>query len=113
MSAHFVRWRLTPDEQEVISWVESEMKIDSISGIITASYPWKNCVRRMVDNRRQAQKVQETMERHMMDVGMHAGYVTEMRKSILEGKVRSLSSQEMDDWHGPRHYITDLCRRET
>ena len=85
------------------------MKIDSIMGIITASYPWKNCVRLMVENRHQAQKVQETMERHMLDVGTHAGYVTEMRKLILEGKVRKLSAQEMDDWHGPRHYITTFA----
>ena len=67
----FCRWRLTPDEQEVVSWVESEMKIDSILGIITVSYPWKNCMQRMVDNRCQAQKVQETMERHMMDVSVN------------------------------------------
>ena len=105
----FRRRRLTPEEQEVVSRVESEMRIDSLTGIITASYPWKNCVRRMVDNRRQAQKVQETMEKHMVDAGTHAGYIAEMQKSISEDKVRALSQQEMEDWHGPCHYITTFA----
>ena len=85
------------------------MKVDSISGIITASYPWKNCVRRMVNNRQQAQKVQESMERHMLKAGTHAGYLAEMKKSISEGKVRLLSEQEMENWHGPQHYITTFA----
>ena len=65
----FRRKRLTPEEQEVVTRVEKEMKVDSITGIVTAAYPWKKCVRRMMDNRWQAQKVQETMERHMLEVG--------------------------------------------
>ena len=105
----FRRRRLTPEEQEVVSRVESEMRVDSVTGVITASYPWKNCVRRMADNRRQAQKVQETMEKHMLDAGSHEGYVTEMKKSIAEGKVRRLEEREMDDWHGPIHYITTFA----
>ena len=51
----FRRRRLSPGEQEVVARVEREMHMDKITGTITASYPWKNCVRRMVDNRRQAQ----------------------------------------------------------
>ena len=43
----FRRRRLTQEEQEVVTRVEAEMKVDSVSGVITASYPWKNCVRRM------------------------------------------------------------------
>ena len=105
----FRRRRLSPAEQEVVSRVEKEMKVDSISGVITASYPWKNCVRRMVNNRQQAQKVQESMERHMLAAGTHAGYIEEMLKSIREGKVRLLSAQEMEDWHGPQHYITTFA----
>ena len=92
-----------------MSRVETEMKVDSVSGVITASYPWKNCVRRMLDNRRQAQRVQEQMEKHMVEVGTHPSYVAEMKKSIEEGKVRKLTEQEMDDWHGPRHYITTFA----
>ena len=45
----------------------------------------------------------------MVDVGTHEGYVREMLKSILEGKVRKLTSQEMMDWHGPTHYITTFA----
>ena len=66
-------------------------------------------MKRMVDNRRQAQRVQEQMERHMIQVGTHSGYLTEMLKSIEEGKVRKLTAQEIDDWHGPCHYITTFA----
>ena len=93
----------------MVSRVEREMKVDSLTGQVTAAYPWRNCVRRMVENRRQAQRVQENMERHMLDVGTFAGYVAEMNKSIAEGKVRYLTSQEMADWHGPVHYITTFA----
>ena len=105
----FRRRRLTPQEQEVVNRVEREMKVDTITGTITASYPWKNCVNRMMDNRRQAQKVQETMERHMLAAGSHEGYVAEMLKSIVEGKVRLLTDLEMLQWHGPCHYITTFA----
>ena len=105
----FRRRRLTPDEQEVVARVENEMKVDTLTGTITAQYPWKKCVRRMVENRRQAMKVQEMMEKHMVEVATHAGYVEEMMKAIAEGKVRKLTKQEMDDWHGPTHYITTFA----
>ena len=35
----FQRRRLTPTEQEVVARVEKGMKVDSLAGIITASYP--------------------------------------------------------------------------
>ena len=105
----FRRKKLTPEEQEVVSRVEREMKVDSVTGVITASYPWKKCVRRMVENRRQAERVQQSMERHMVEVGTHSGYIKEMLKSIQEGKVRKLTCQEMEAWHGPIHYITTFA----
>ena len=105
----FRRRRLTPEEQEVVSRVEREMRVDTISGTITASYPWKKCVRCMVNNRRQAQRVQESMEKHMMIAGTQAGYVAEMRKSINSGTVRKLTDDEMEGWHGPTHYITTFA----
>ena len=35
----FRRRRLTPEEQEVVSRVESEMRVDSVTGVITAAIP--------------------------------------------------------------------------
>ena len=105
----FRRKRLSPEDQDVVMRVEREMSVDSVTGRITAAYPWKNCVKRMMDNRRQAQKVQESMERHMIDSGTHEDYVKEMEKSLAEGKVRRLSQQEMADWHGLEHYITTFA----
>ena len=105
----FRRKRLTPEEQAVVSRVEQEMRMDDVTGTIMASYPWKNCVKRMVENRRQASRIQETMEKHMIEVGTHGDYVKEMSKSIEEGKVRKLTLQEMEQWHGPTHYITTFA----
>ena len=105
----FRRKRLSPEDQEVVMRVEREMNVDSVTGRITAAYPWKNCVKRMMDNRRQAQKVQESMERHMREAGTHGDYMKEMEKSLAEGKVRRLTPQEMADWHGPQHYITTFA----
>ena len=85
------------------------MKIDALTGDITACYPWKKCAERMMDNRKQAERVQTTMEKHMVQVGTHSGYVREMQKSIQEGKVRRLTMEEMEAWHGPTHYITTFA----
>ena len=49
------------------------------------------------------------MEKHMVQVGTHAGYVQEMQKSKREGKVRRLTLEEMEAWHGPTHYITTFA----
>ena len=105
----FRRRRLTPSEQEVVARVEKGMKIDSVAGIITAEYPWKKCADRMLDNRLQAQRIQETMERHMVSLGTHQGFVEEMNKAVRDGKVRKLSVEEMDVWHGPVNYITTFA----
>ena len=43
------------------------------------------------------------MERHMVSLGTHAGFVEEMNKVIR------LSQEEMDLWHGPVNYITTFA----
>ena len=101
--------RLTPAEQEVVAKVERGMEVDSVAGIITATYPWKKCAERLLDNRQQAQRIQESMERHMVALGTHAGFVEEMLKSVVDGKVRKLEDDEMMAWHGPVNYITTFA----
>ena len=82
------------------------MKVDSVTGTISCVYPWKPCVGRMRCNRLQAQKIQESVERHMLTAGTHQDFVEEVQKSIDDGRVRELSSDEIDRWHGPVHYVT-------
>ena len=105
----FRRRQLSPSEQEVVARVEREMKVDSVAGFITASYPWKKCADRMLDNQRQAQRIQETMERHMVALGTHAGFVEEMKKAVADGKVRKLDQEEIALWHGPVNFITTFA----
>ena len=105
----FRRRRLSPSEQEVVARVERGMKVDSVAGFITASYPWKKCAHRMLDNQRQAQRIQETMEKHMLALGTHTGFVEEMKKAVADGKVRKLDSGEIARWHGPVNFITTFA----
>ena len=101
-------WRkcLSKEEQEVVSRVEATMKVDNISGIISCVYPWKPCVTRMRSNRQQAQKIQESVERHMILSSTHQDFVKEVCKSIADGKVHEVDEDEIARWHGPVHYVT-------
>ena len=90
----------------MVNRIEAEMEIDKLTGIVSARYPWKPCVSRMVDNRWQAEKIQRSMEHHMLQAGTHKDFVQEVLKAEKEGKVRKLSDKEMDSWHGPTNYIT-------
>ena len=102
----FRRKRLSQEDQEVVARVEASMKVDDISGTISCVYPWKPCVSRMRDNRGQAKKIQESVERHMLANGTHGDFVEEVQKSIEEGKVRRIEDHELESWHGPVHYVT-------
>ena len=90
----------------MVAKIERSMTINVETGVVSANYPWKPCVMRMQDNRRQVEKVQQSMEKHMVKSGTHADYVEEMKKAIGEGKVRRITEDEMTAWHGPVHYIT-------
>ena len=82
------RWkRLSPEDQEIVMRIESEIEIDPASGIITAKYPWKACMKRMADNSQQPLKVQSSIEKHMLKAGTLDDFVKEMEKSLAKGKV--------------------------
>ena len=102
----FRRKRLSREDQEVVSRIEASLQVDELSGVMRGTYPWKPCVSRMRSNRWQAEKIQSSIERHMVAAGTHGGFVEEVQKSIADGRVRLLSEDEMDRWHGPVHYIT-------
>ena len=102
----FRRKKLSREDQEVVSRIEASLQVDKVTGIMSGTYPWKPCVARMRSNRKQAEKIQSSMERHMLRSGTHADFVLEVQKSIEDGRVRKLSEDEMDRWHGPVHYIT-------
>ena len=105
----FRRKRLSCEDQDVLARIEATMSIDEKTGIIGGEYPWKPCVGRMTNNIRQAEKIQRSMERHMSQAGTHNDFVQEMDKSILEGKVRLLTQEEMARWHGPVNFITTFA----
>ena len=105
----FRRKRLTLEEQQVVSRIESDMKVDLTSRKIYGKYPWKDCAQRMRSNESQVRKIQSAMERHMIRAGTHTSYIEEMEKFVTEGKVRRLSQGEMDAWHGPVHFIVTFA----
>ena len=102
----FRRKKLSREDQAVVSRVEASLQVDEVTGIMTGAYPWKPCVARMRSNRDQAVKIQTSIERHMLAAGTHTDFVEEVRKSITEGRVRRLTDDEIDRWHGPVHYVT-------
>ena len=102
----FRRKKLSREDQEVVSRIEASLQVDEVTGIMSGTYPWKPCVGRMRSNRGQAEKIQASIERHMLVAGTHADFVEEVQKSITDGRVRRLSEDEMTRWHGPVHYVT-------
>ena len=105
----FRRTKLSPQDQEIVSRIETEMTIDEGTGIISGRYLWKPCMERMTSNAPQALKIQTSIEKHMVRAGTFPGYVAEMEKAIQEEKVRKLSDAEMSVWHGAVHYVTTFA----
>ena len=102
----FRRKKLSREDQAVVSRIEASLQVDGVTGIMSGVYPWKPCVSRMRSNHGQAEKVQASIERHMLTAGTHADFVEEVEKSIADGRVRRISGDEMARWHGPVHYVT-------
>jgi hypothetical protein len=90
----------------VVKTVEEGMVLDKETGQITASYPWKLCHLRMKSSRSQAKKVQRSIERRLERDGVLPAFNEEMKKALVEGKIRELSAAEMDGWEGQVHFIT-------
>ena len=82
------------------------MEIDLTTGTIHGKYLWHPCMNWMTSNAPQAQKIQESIEKHMIKAGTLEDFNDEMEKALAEEKVRDLSESEMSAWHGPIHYVT-------
>ena len=102
----FRRKVLTTKEAEVVARIEREMERDPETGVITASYPWKPCKERMKDNRSQVEKIQKRIEASMHKDGTFEAYRDEMEKAFTSGAVRELTTEEMQEWRGPIHFLT-------
>ena len=98
--------KLSREDQEVVNRIEASLEINEVTGVMTGSYPWKPCASRMRSNLKQATKIQESIERHMLVTGSHAEFTEEVEKSIRDGRVRKIEEAELEDWHGPVHYVT-------
>jgi hypothetical protein len=68
--------------------VEENMTIDEETGKITAAYPWKPCVRRLVNNRWQAEKILKNIETKIKEQGTYRGFQDERERH------NSLSAQD-------------------
>ena len=102
----FRRKVLTTEDAGLLARIEREMERNPETGVITASYPWKPCKERMKDNRNQVEKIQKRIESSMHKDGTFNAYQEEMEKAFASGAVRELTSTEMEEWHGPVHFLT-------
>ena len=102
----FRRKKLSREDQEVVSRIEASLKVDEVTGIMSGTYPWKPCVAKMRSNVRQATKIQGSIEKHMLKAGTHSDFVAEVEKSIRDERVRIITDEEMERWHGPVNYVT-------
>ena len=102
----FRRKKLSREDQAVVSRMEASLKVDKITGIMSGVYPWKPCVARMRSNVGQAMKIQTSIEKHMLKTGTHGDFVAEVVKSIQDGRVRAITGDEIERWHGPVNYVT-------
>ena len=109
----FRRKRLSREDQEVVSRIEASMQVDELTGVMSGAYPWKPCVARMRSNLRQAEKIQTSIERHMLTAGDSFG----LRRGSTEvnrGRPRAEAHGGRDDqvaWAGSLHNRV-RCRQD-
>ena len=97
---------LSKQQREVVSKVESSMRLDPTERRIHVSYPFKPAAYQQRDNHGQAVVVQTNIERRLIRDGLVSDYEKEMKKAIEAKLVVKLSQEELRAWTGPVHYLT-------
>lgn len=70
-------------------------------------YPWKKDPKLLLDNRIQAEKKLETLEKRLMMNPDHAKAYDQRMNEMVESKFsRKLSEKELKEYQGPVHYIS-------
>ena len=105
----FRRKKLSREDQEVVSRMEASLQVDKVTGIMSGCYPWKPCVVKMKSNQLQAEKIQTSIERHMLRAGTHGEFVAEVEKSIQDGRVRSHISRRDGQMAWARPLRASVC----
>ena len=97
---------LTRRQREVVSRVEASMKLDTEEQRIHVSYPLKPTAYQQRDNYGQAALVQSNIERRLVRDNLLEEYKKEMSKAIDAKSVVKLTTEELEAWTGPVHYLT-------
>lgn len=97
--------RLMPQgEKEVLAQIEKDLHLEN--GCLVASYPWKDSVRRMRDNRTQAQAIQSKVEERSVRFGYHQDMTQAVEEMIEGGALREITEEEAEAYTGPSNYIS-------
>ena len=97
------REKCSEEDRAVLARVEKDMVLRGAR--LEASYPWKACSEKMRDNRQQAVRDQERIEARQIKSGIQEMYQAAVVKAIAAGSLVKLSTEEVEGWPGPIHYI--------
>ena len=99
-----------PEKQSPIDLKEAmviEQSCQKIGKQWMIPYPWKKEANLLPDNKSQAEKrLQSTSHRLLKNLSQAEAYHTQMMEMCEMGFARKLSTEEMEKYHGPVHYIS-------
>ena len=97
-------------EQAELAEVENSIVFDQEAGQVTFDYPFLyKDVSELVDNKGQAIKIAESVERGLIKSGRREEYDRELLGYVERGAFKELSEEEMEAWRiqgGPVNYIS-------
>ena len=97
--------QLTLEEQDSVSWMQSNMHHDPEARVIRVRYPLRPEAAEQPNNFHQVRRIQEKVEARIRKEGLKERYDEEMRKMVATGSVRRLEKKEMEEWGGGIHYL--------
>ena len=97
-------------EEQELHLIRSNLEHDEAGQYWIAGYPWLVDPNSLPDNKRAAMATLKSTERSLAkDAAWATSYREQVQEMIERGAARRLSTQEIEDWHGPVYYICHLA----
>ena len=99
---------MTREEKEVYELVKKGMSIDEEKKLVRASYPVNDNIQLLQNNKEQAIKRAESVERSLKRHGLLEAYNEQLKDSLDRGAQRKVSEEEIQEWQkkgGKVHFI--------
>ena len=97
---------LSQKEQYEYQVIESKIKYESATQTFVVSYPFTADPSVLPDNKMQVIKIAEREEKRLLKSDLLDIFNEEFNKLINYGALQELSTQELDLWDGPKHYVS-------